>query len=236
MEDNMAPTKKTTEDAPVMDVEPQTIITGSTPDIWSETALISIAPIGYGEITMEAAVDSIDMDDGENGVEYVPTLNGGRIAKHTPRTENTVTLEMYTLYGGQEGWPASTTTKAVDGVYDLFNGPQTTTTDPFTLSIISTTRAKIRLTILLTNSTAAATAIAVVGSGFIGFRKSYADGFITKIKQEYVASDGVLKTTLTAKFPVTDKTGASCFLVESTKGGAGTLPVLAAYSTTTKFR
>jgi len=229
------PIKKTSEDAKVqpIEVEPQAIVSGDAPDAWTETALVSIAPLGYGELLFETLVESADFDDGEKPVDFIANFKGGRIAKFGPKEPSILTLELYPIYAGNLGWPAASSTATATGIYDLFETMHTSTTDPYSMLITSINRVKIRMTTLWVNSTTITDATLAVGSSIAADRVSYAEGYITKVKKEY--TDGIKKYTVTMKFPPTDKDGKSCELVESTSGG-NALVALSPYTTTTKFR
>jgi len=218
--------------API-EVKPQAVVSGDVPDAWTETAPIAIAPLGYGELLFETLVETADFDDGEKPVDFIANLKGGRIAKFGPKEPSVITLELYPIYAGNLGWPSGSSTANADGVYDLFEMEHTSTTDPFSMLITSVNRVKVRMTALWVNDTTTVDATAAVTGSTAADRCSYADGYITKVKKEY--TDGIKKYTVTLKFPPTDKDGASCELVESTKGG-NDLAALSAYTTSNKFR
>jgi hypothetical protein len=212
--------------------ETQGIAAGVTPDAWTETALVAIDPVGYGSLLFETISETIEMDEGEKPVEWIPNLKGGRIAKFGPKADTEITLELYPIYEGNLSWPAAAATAAASGVTDL-SELLPSMSDPFTQQTTSINRVMVRLCVTWCNNTAATNAIAAVASPYKADRVAYADGYITKVKKEF--TDGIKKTTVTLKFPATDKAGNSCHLCESSVGTNGLL-ALSAYTTTTKFR
>jgi hypothetical protein len=201
---------------------------------WSEIAWISIAPQGYGELTFQAITETIDPDIGEWNVEWIPTLSGGRCKKSMPQEDTTITLEMYPVeVGTSGGWPDQTTTtsKVGNGVFDIFDGVEDTS-QPLSVIVDRTTRLPIRMTILWTDDETVTDATQQIASGGSAERFSFADGYLTAVKPSF--TDGVLKFTVTAKFPASDKDGNGCQKYDSTDGSA-TMAALNRYTATTKF-
>lgn len=218
-------------DKPV-EVAPMGVATGVVPDTWNETALVSISPVGYGELLFETVTETIDLDEGEKPVEWIPTLKGGRLTKFMPKEDTTITLELYPIYSGNGAWPASGSTATGEGLYDLLDTLPATSTDPFQALVETTTRTKIRCTVLWTDNSSIDNATALIPTTSTADRASYAEGYLTKIKREY--TDGIRKATVTMKFPASDKDGDSCQIVQSVKNDIP-LAALNAYTGTTKF-
>lgn len=178
---------------------------------WSETCLVSIEPEGYGALLFQAMTETIDPDFGEKGVEYIPILSGGRITKYLPQEDTTITLELYPLYVGTVGWPATGATATATGVFDILDGAADTA-DPVQV-VMDHTRLPIRLSILWTDDTAATNAAGALATSKVGTRMSWADGFMTSVKPSF--TDGILKMTVTCKFPAFNKSNTCCSYFES---------------------
>jgi hypothetical protein len=215
--------------ADATDYTPTGIAAGVVPDAWSETALVAISPVGYGELLFETLSESIDLDDGEKPVEWVPNLAGGRITKFGPKEDTTLTLELYPILSHNKAWPAASATAIADGVYDLMEGATT-----INLDINSVRRNKIRCTILWSDNTALTNATVALPTTTTADRVVYAEGYITQIKREY-STDELQKTTVTMKFPATDKLAKECQRLQSKKAGDNEIAALGAYTNSTKF-
>jgi len=80
-------------------------------DAWMETALIGISIIGSEEVQFSSIVETADFDIGEKDVEGLVLVNGGRITKHIPEGDSSVTFEVYPMEAG-----------AGEGFFDLLHG------------------------------------------------------------------------------------------------------------------
>ena len=209
--------------------EPRGVAVGVVPDAWSETALVAITPVGYGEILFETLSSSIDCDDGEKPVEWIPNLKGGRITKFGPKEDTTLTLELYPILTHNTAWPAAATSATAEGVYDLLQGATTTT-----LTIDSVGRAKVRCVIMWSDNLTLVNPTVAIPTTTTADRVIYAEGYVTKVKREFSPSEPQ-KTTVTLKFPATDKTGNGCQAVQNHAANDATISALNAYTNTTKW-
>ena len=80
-------------------------------DAWMETALIGISIIGSEEVQFSSIVETADFDIGEKDIEGLALVNGGRVTKHTPEGDSSITFEVYPLQAG-----------AGEGFFDLLHG------------------------------------------------------------------------------------------------------------------
>lgn len=177
-------------------------------DAWSEMALVTINPSGKGDILFQTLTETIDMDVGAKGVDYIPLISGGRVAKLTPQEDITVTMELYPLQAGTTTWPNAAATTAALGVFDLLDG------EAGQSGGCDHTRLQIRLTVMWTNNATANNATAVTIIGDTAMRLSFADGYLDSVKPSF--TDGILKYTITAKFPAYNKANLPCMYWEST--------------------
>jgi len=80
-------------------------------DAWMEKCLIGISVIGEEEVQFASIAETVDFDIGEKDVEGLALTNGGRVTKHTPEGDSSVTFEVYPLEAG-----------AGEGFFDLLHG------------------------------------------------------------------------------------------------------------------
>ncbi len=190
-------------------------------DSWQETCLVAISAQGGADVAFQALTETVDIDNGEKDIEGVALVNGGRVAKWTPESDATITLEAY---------PVSVGKPTGDGFFQLLY----TSTDAAQPLLIAGdhSRAKYRMAILWTNDPTVTSATAVTTGSYEGMRMSFADGYFTSVKPSF--TDGILKFTITFKVTAFDKAAATNKQFESTDG-TGVLPALAAYTETNNF-
>lgn len=195
------------------------------PESWSEKAKISIQEEGTGKTNYqyEAITDTIDIDEGEKGIEAMPNTKGGRIVKFLPEEMTTVTFEAYPLYGG-------TISGTTAGGYDDMLHPTTGGyTEPLDISN-NTYRKRYRIAILWTNDLANTSANTAVATASYAFRW-IGCGFITSAKKSF--TDGALKFTVEFKIPPFTKLGTANIKKQSTPTNA--LTVLATFTDTAQW-
>jgi len=196
----------------------------NTPDAWLETALVAITAQGGSDVQFATLTETIDIDTGEKQFDVITNVGGGRIAKWTPETETTVTLEAYPM---EAGTASGTTGK---GFFDLLHSADTS--QPITITN-TRSRSKYRIAILWTTDTTATDATGAVSPPEKGLRFVAADGYFVSVKPSF--TDGILKFTIVYKVPPFDKSGNSNIKMDSTDGTGQTLSALASYSSTTKW-
>ena len=196
---------------------------GNNPDAWLETALVAISAQGGSNVQFTSLTETIDIDTGEKQFDVITNVGGGRIAKWTPETETTITLEAYPLEAGTD---TGTTGK---GFFDLLHSADTS--QPVTISN-TRTRSKYRIAILWTTDTSATDATAAIASPYLALRFVAADGYFVSVKPSF--TDGILKFTIVYKVPPFDKSGNSNIKMESVDGTA-TLSALASYTSSDKW-
>ncbi len=185
------------------------------PDAWEEVALISVTRFGSSAAIRAAAqfaaiTETIDISEPDYPGESIPTTAGGRVWKQSPQEDGEITLEIYPIQasaGDAEnnlGLFQQFVGTAADVAYD--------TAEPIATNLslaagISRERSRFRVTILWTNDTTPpTTAEAAVASGKEGLRFSAMLCRIISHKTSF--TDGIVKTTVTFKFPAMNKTGS----------------------------
>jgi hypothetical protein len=193
------------------------------PDAWTEYAWVTIGVASASYMNFQAMTETIDIDVGEKGVEFIPDIAGGRIAKFNPQEETTITLEAYPTEAGT----ATTAAGAATGFFDLLY-TNTTTTEPQTITS-DRTRLRIKMILLWSNDTAltpTSSAGVATAASTDSLRMQFADGYITSVKPSF--TDGIVKFAIEAKFPAFNKTGTGKLVFESANQTA--LASVAAYT------
>ncbi len=80
-------------------------------DAWMEECLIGISVIGGEEVQFSSLAETVDFDIGEKDIEGLALVNGGRVTKHNPEGDSSITFEVYSLETG-----------AGEGFFDLMHG------------------------------------------------------------------------------------------------------------------
>ena len=80
-------------------------------DAWMEECLIGISVIAGEEVQFASISETADFDIGEKDIEGLALVNGGRVTKHTPEGDSSITFEVYPLEAG-----------AGEGFFDLLHG------------------------------------------------------------------------------------------------------------------
>jgi len=184
----------------------------AAPDAWTETALLSISKSGGDEIQFYTLTETIDITVGNKDFDVIANLAGGRIVKFTPQEPMEITLEAYPVEAGTD---TGTTGK---GFFDLlWGGIQSDATQPISLSA-DRTREKHRMVILWTDDTSVTDATSDINLNQAGLRIIAKNGYCTSVNPSF--TDGILKFTVTYKFPPFDKDGNPNIEVQSTDGTA----------------
>lgn len=74
-------------------------------DAWMEKCLIGISVIAGEEVQFASVAETTDFDIGEKDIEGLALANGGRVTKHNPEGDSSITFEVWPLEaGGGEGF------------------------------------------------------------------------------------------------------------------------------------
>lgn len=198
------------------------------PESWSEVALVSIARSGAADFTFAPIVETIDIDEGDNDVEFIATVRGGRIAKQIPKAETTITFEAYPVGTGS--------TQLSDGLAHFFQGDISDSSEPISItnlrgrkidgSTTSNIRFQFRVAILFTDDTAATLASGATAASTNSYRYSAINCYLVGYKQSF--TDGILKVTMTFKVAAFNKSGTGNIIIE--QGNATALSALTSYT------
>jgi len=173
------------------------------PDAWEEVALVSISKISGSDIEFAAITETIDVSEGDYPGESIPNMAGGRLWKQSPKEDGEITLEIY---------PIELDTTSGVGLAQQWIGGTADTSEPLISDTtwaagVERTRDKFRVAILWTNDTTATTGFGATASSTDAQRFYATDCRITSHKAAY--TDGILKVTVTFKFPAYNKAGST---------------------------
>lgn len=202
---------------------------GSFPDAWEEVALVTISLFDASSpvnIECMAITESINIDEGEYGGEGVPTIAGGRVWKQSPHADGTITLELY---------PINLSAADNSGLFQWWVGGTIDASEPLASDVtwasgVSRERNRFRVAIMWTDDTAVADAMAATTvTDSVALRFAALGCRIISHNTDF--TDGIMKTTVTFKYPQFSKSGTvKMARWESTNDGDTTpLPVLVAY-------
>jgi len=182
---------------------------GTFPEAWEETALIAITKLGGTAYLFGAITETIDLSEPDYPGESVPNIAGGRIWKQSSQEDGEVTLEIYPLH-------LDTTASA--GLFQEFNGGTWDTSQPIANDTtwsqgIDRTRDRFMVVIMWTDDITINTAAEVLdptgatGTNKVALRFYAKECRITSHKSSF--TDGILKTTVTLKFPAMNTAGTT---------------------------
>jgi len=190
-------------------------------DMWSETCLVEVYPMGGSKIKFAASLSSVDIDMGDKDVEQIPTLSGGRLIKKVPQDIATITFEGYsTDIDAAGGTGFAQLFHDIDDNWDASEPLEQQATR---------NRQLYRVTILWTDDTSATEASGATADGTNSLRFIAANCYMTSYKQSF--TDGELKATMTFKVPAFYKDG-SANIKEQSATGTG-LSALGSYTSET---
>jgi len=194
-------------------------------DAWTEVAYISIAEQGEANYEFASPTSSIDIDEGDKEFDSVPNMKGGRLIVDKAQEDTMVTLELYPIELSPDD--------NLGGLSQYLNGVGTMDVAGAMESTTSRNRLLMRISILWTDDSDAATGITAVASGSTGIRWVGAEGRLVSLKKSF--TDGVLKHTAKFRFPPFDKDGSANIHEESCDATAE-LAAIDAYTSSNKFR
>ena len=200
-------------------------------DAWKEFCLIGIIPEAYpaaagggSEIAFAGMTEDITgIDWGEKDIEGSPLVNGGRVVKNTPMTDESITLKMYPTDALLDS------ASVADGLVQLFH-PQAE--EDVTQPIVADNtiyRRRFGL-ILLWGETLPATAGTQPAISTKAYRIQVINAYMTSYKLNY--DDKIMSAEVTFKWAPFSKSASSNKREESTDGSA---QLAAAITSSTSF-
>ena len=203
-------------------------MTGTFSNAWEEVALVTIQKLAGTAYQFAAITETIDIGEPDYPGESIPNLAGGRVWKQAPQEDGEITLEIY---------PTNLdTASAGNGLFQQFTGGTWDTSQPLATDIAfdagvsdaDRTRDKFMVAIMWTTDVAQTSAAGATTTADATALRFYAkECRITSHKSSF--TDGILKTTVTFKFPAMNRTGdTKTHAWESTNDGDGAqaLPAL----------
>lgn len=189
----------------------------TTPESWQEIAILTMDD-GTTKTNFALITESFEINGGEKGIEGLPLVNGGRIAKLSPETDTEFTAKIIPL------GVAVTTETTATGFWQRFQ-PQATpdVTQPLR-ALNSRLRNKYTVAVVWSTQTQA-DAMAASTANAVALRFAMRNAYITKLTHSFTTSDGLM-ADITFKCPAFGKDGTANVQMESTDG-TGTLPILA---------
>lgn len=180
-------------------------------DAWKEVCKIGIIPagattaiefVGYTE-------DITAMDWGEKDIEGIAMLNGGRVVKYTPMTDETLTLKIYPT-------KANGLVTDTDFAASLFHATAQTATIP---AVVDNTYARqTHGVILLWSETLPATSQTLPAVSKKAYRIQIVNAYMTKYTPSF--DDKILTAEVSFKWAPMQKDGTKNKREDSTDGSA----------------
>lgn len=202
-------------------------MTGTFPQGWEETALVSIDLFPGTVLTFQAhaMTETVDISEPDYPGESIMNVAGGRIWKQSGQEDGEITLELYPVRLDIE----DAGTDIFGGLFQFFASNQTidisAPSQPISTSVskvagVDYTRDRFRVAIMWTDDTNVSSAAAATsGSNKVGLRFVAMGCRMTSHKSDF--TDGVLKVTATFKFPAMNKAGTvKMFRWDSTNAGS----------------
>lgn len=182
---------------------------GTFPEAWEEVALVTLQKASGTAYLFAAVTETIDISEPDYPGESIPNIAGGRIWKQSAQEDGEVTLEIY---------PQNLDTTAGKGLFQEFVGGTWDTggalaTDITWAAGIDRARDKFMIVIMWTDDTTITTAALVndpspsTATDKLCLRFYAKECRITSHKTSF--TDGIVKTTVTLKFPDMNKAGAA---------------------------
>lgn len=196
------------------------------PDIFTEVGLVNISKQSGSEMNFYAICNSVDFKIGMKDVDFIATLKGGRLANFKPMEPTEITLKLYPVEVGTD--TANVAANTGTGVFDLFCGSTSDTTQPLNYSV-DRSRTKYRVTFLVTDDTTVTNAVSDINLNQTGYRLIAKNGYLVEATPDEFTPESGTVWTARFKFGPFDKDGNANITAQSTDGTA-TMTMDAAYT------
>ncbi len=199
-------------------------MTGTFPQAWEETAIITIQKLAGTAYEFSAIIETLDLPQGDYPGESIATTAGGRIWKQSAMEDGEITVEFYAV---------GLDTTASQGLFQEFNGGTWDTSVPMSTDTswvagVQRTRDRFMFAVMWTDDAAQTGANDATTTADATAMRFYAkECRIVSHKASF--TDGILKVTVTFKYPAMNYAGTtSAAAWESTNDGDGAeaLPAL----------
>lgn len=186
--------------------------------IWMKQPYVSISRVGGTEMQFRSRSSSLRITGDNFDIEGVETF-GGKVTRIGSREDIEITMDIFPISAEKDDFDA------------LFYGHTGSSA-----IITSSDQLKHRICLLWTNESGITSGAEAIASGSDGYRRIYAEGYITNMEPSQDAGED-LKGTITYKTSPVDEDGSSNRKIEScTQGGTPeTLSAVASYDTSTKW-
>lgn len=181
---------------------------GTFPQAWEEVALVSIMKKGGTKYEFNAITETIDISEPDCPGESINNLAGGRIWKQSPQEDGEITLEIYPVQLDAAADNTGLFQHYVGGTWDV--AEPLATDIAYDAGVLDADRLRDRFLVALmwTNDPTQDSAIDIDATGTsakVALRFWAKEARITSHKSSF--TDGILKTTVTFKFPAMNKAG-----------------------------
>lgn len=186
-------------------------------DAWTEFCLIGITLRGDTEQLWSGMTEKIEFDWGDKDIEGIPLVNGGRVVKRIPMTDESVTLTMYPVSADYDG-AATSATGAAQWFHTLIPYGASTgesTTEPNT-AVNTNIRQQFQL-VFVWASTLPTTASGATAANASAYRITIKNAYMTKYKLKF--DDYIMSAECTFKWAPFTKAAVSNKTEEDTTGG-----------------
>ncbi|KKM53675.1 hypothetical protein LCGC14_1554130 [marine sediment metagenome] len=182
---------------------------GTYPQAWEEVAQVAILKLGGTVYGYGAITETIDISEPDYPGESIPTTAGGRVWKQSPQEDGEITLEIYPLEVDPTGSA---------GLFNEFAGGTASSSEPQETDTswtagVDRTRDRFLVAIMWTDDATLNTPALVLDHDSLSAANKVALRFyakecrITSHKSDF--TDGILKTTVTFKFPAMNAGGTA---------------------------
>ncbi len=186
---------------------------GTFPQAWEEVAKVVILKLSGTVYGYEAITETIDISEPDYPGESIMNTAGGRVWKQSPQEDGEITLEIYPVNVLQTDGSALSS-----GLFQYFNGGDTdsdqpTATDTSWAAGVNRARDRFMVALMWTDDATLNTPALVLnhsslsGTSVVGLRFYAKECRITSHKSDF--TDGILKTTVTFKFPAMNAAGTT---------------------------
>ena len=178
---------------------------GTFPSAWQEVCLVTIQKAGGTAYEFHAISSTVDISEPDYPWEGIPNLAGGRIPKQSPQEDGEVTFEMYAVRTDPNIDNGGLHQHHVGGTADT---SQPLITDTSWVAGVHRQRDTFLVAIRWTTDTAMTSATEVTSTADKTALRFYAKlARLTSHKSSF--TDGILKQTVTFKFPAMNPTGTT---------------------------